>query len=105
MDLDASQLSPAEHALLLEYQLALSLFKKINAQIERLNKTPTQELHNQLRFLENKIGLLFTLIKSSAFSFIVKHQNDVEYEGGTVNVSVASDRTTEQQLSDSREEQ
>ncbi|GMM34413.1 hypothetical protein DASC09_017380 [Saccharomycopsis crataegensis] len=104
--IDRTQVNDTEYEVLAQYQLALRQLKKINHQLETLNKSPTPQLIEQLRFLENKIGLLFTLIKSSAFSFIVKHQQDINYDendgnevinngilqssDGTVNVTLDS---------------
>lgn len=80
--IDRSQLSDPEYEILMQYQLTLAQLKNINTRLENLNRSPTPQLIENLRFLENKIGLLFTLIKSSAFSFIVKHQQDINMEDG-----------------------
>lgn len=103
--IDRSQLTEKQYLILAEYQKMLEQIKQINLRIESLNTARKKNDHNEilndksskdnktgnsessstdlienLRYLENRIGLLFTLIKSSAFSFIVKHQQDLNYQ-------------------------
>lgn len=70
--LDASLLSPLELQTLQEYQKMLMLLHNLLQKINGLKNLNGQQLLDNLRILETKLSLVFTLFKGSVYSLFLQ---------------------------------
>lgn len=83
MDAD-EQMSPKEQRVIAEYQKLVNNLQTLNTRITRLAQTPTSQVLDNLRVVERKTGLVFTLFKSSVWAILAdlpgEHSSDVRSE-------------------------
>ncbi|KAI5795775.1 DASH complex subunit Dad3 [Geopyxis carbonaria] len=71
-------LTPLEQEVLDEYQRLLSNLQTLNNEIAELADAPASEVMENLRALERKTSLVFTLLKASVYSLILQQQLEGE---------------------------
>ncbi|KAK9477299.1 DASH complex subunit Dad3-domain-containing protein [Lipomyces japonicus] len=67
-------LSPVEQDLLHEYKSLSQNLLKLSTEIAKLAEIPTPEILDNLRILERKTALVFTLLKASVYSIFLQQQ-------------------------------
>ncbi|ODQ55354.1 hypothetical protein SAICODRAFT_76263 [Saitoella complicata NRRL Y-17804] len=74
-------LSPLESALLSEYTSLSQNLTQLNTTIASLANTPTAQILDELRSLERKTGLVFTLFKASVYAIVMQNEEMAGAEG------------------------
>lgn len=64
------RMSPKEQLVIAEYQKLVSNLQTLNSRITTLAHTPTSQVLDNLRVVERKTGLVFTLFKSSVWAIL-----------------------------------
>ncbi|RAL67334.1 hypothetical protein DID88_008094 [Monilinia fructigena] len=90
MEIDASNiplprsedLSPTEQDLLDEYERLAENMKTLAHTLETMSNNPTAFILDNLRQLERKTSLVFTLLKASVYSIVLQQQISEEPRGG-----------------------
>ncbi|GEQ72552.1 hypothetical protein JCM33374_g6239 [Metschnikowia sp. JCM 33374] len=89
-----TNLSPLEREVLLQYQsLAIKLYKLADEikKIHLKSSVSTQDgsidgqahaLLQNMRGLERKIGLVYTLFRTAVYSLLIQNEEDAEHTGG-----------------------
>lgn len=67
----SAQLTTLEASVLTEYQILAKNLNSLNEQISNLNEKPSAELLENLRVLETKMALVFTLFKGAVYSLFL----------------------------------
>ncbi|KAF7854613.1 hypothetical protein EAF04_010421 [Stromatinia cepivora] len=75
-------LSPTEQDLLDEYERLAENMKTLAHTLETLSNNPTAFILDNLRQLERKTSLVFTLLKASVYSIVLQQQISEERGGG-----------------------
>ncbi|KAJ8063283.1 hypothetical protein OCU04_008514 [Sclerotinia nivalis] len=75
-------LSPTEQDLLDEYERLAENMKTLAHTLETLSNNPTAFILDNLRQLERKTSLVFTLLKASVYSIVLQQQISEERAGG-----------------------
>ncbi|KAF2842255.1 hypothetical protein M501DRAFT_1013608 [Patellaria atrata CBS 101060] len=78
----ADTLSPLEQELLDEYARLVGNLNNLSSLLSSLATSPSAEILDQLRGLERKTALVFTLLKASVYSIVLQQQILGEGEGG-----------------------
>ncbi|KAK9433863.1 DASH complex subunit Dad3-domain-containing protein [Lipomyces doorenjongii] len=76
-------LSPLEQDLLNEYKRLSQNLNILSGQLAKMASVPTPEILDNLRVLERKMAIVFTLLKASVYSIFLQQQLHDE-EGGIV---------------------
>lgn len=63
-------LSPKEQSVIAEYQKLVVNLQALNSRVTALAHTPTSQVLDNLRIVERKTGLVFTLFKSSVWAIL-----------------------------------
>ncbi|KAK9467859.1 DASH complex subunit Dad3-domain-containing protein [Lipomyces arxii] len=87
-DLALHLLSPTEQELLKEYTTLSQNLNKLSSELARLATVPTPEILDNLRVLERKTAIVFTLLKASVYSIFLQQQLHEEESGMISNPSV-----------------
>lgn len=64
------KMTPKEQSVIAEYQKLVNNLQTLNTRITRLAQTPTSQVLDNLRVVERKTGLVFTLFKSSVWAIL-----------------------------------
>lgn len=64
------KMSAKEAAVIAEYQKLVDNLSSINSRITELAQMPTSQVLDNLRVVERKTGLVFTLFKSSVWAIL-----------------------------------
>ncbi|KAA8566024.1 hypothetical protein EYC84_009824 [Monilinia fructicola] len=75
-------LSPTEQDLLDEYERLAENMKTLAHTLETMSNNPTAFILDNLRQLERKTSLVFTLLKASVYSIVLQQQISEEPRGG-----------------------
>ena len=77
-------ISPKEQLVLQEYQRLVTNLQSLSTTITTLANTPTSQVLDNLRVVERKTGLVFTLFKSSVWAILADlpgdQNNDSQYQ-------------------------
>ena len=77
-------ISPKEQLVLQEYQRLVTNLQSLSSTITTLANTPTSQVLDNLRVVERKTGLVFTLFKSSVWAILADlpgdQNNDSQYQ-------------------------
>ncbi|KAK9245471.1 DASH complex subunit Dad3-domain-containing protein [Lipomyces tetrasporus] len=76
-------LSPVEQDLLKEYKQLSQNLNTLSGELAKLASVPTPEILDNLRILERKMAVVFTLLKASVYSIFLQQQIHDE-EGGII---------------------
>ncbi|KAK9360564.1 DASH complex subunit Dad3-domain-containing protein [Lipomyces starkeyi] len=76
-------LSPVEQDLLKEYKLLSQNLNILSGELAKMASVPTPEILDNLRVLERKMAIVFTLLKASVYSIFLQQQLHDE-EGGII---------------------
>ncbi|KAK9365809.1 DASH complex subunit Dad3-domain-containing protein [Lipomyces kononenkoae] len=76
-------LSPVEQDLLKEYKLLSQNLNILSKELAKMATIPTPEILDNLRILERKMAIVFTLLKTSVYSIFLQQQIHDE-EGGII---------------------
>lgn len=69
--IDAEEgMSPKELLVIQEYQQLVKNLQTLNQHVTSLAQTPTSQVLDNLRVVERKTGLVFTLFKSSVWAIL-----------------------------------
>lgn len=68
--------SATQQAILDEYRALLSNVKTLNASITKLATLPSGPILDDLRAVEKKTGLVFTLLKASVYALLMQQQEE-----------------------------
>ncbi|KAI0032838.1 DASH complex subunit Dad3-domain-containing protein [Vararia minispora EC-137] len=88
---DHPSLTPFEADVLWEYAKLSQHIKDLIVQTRRLSEKPDELLLKQLRILERKMGLVFTLFKASAWAVI--SDRDYAFDASGVQTDSILDST------------
>lgn len=69
-------LSAKEQAVILEYEKLVENLQALNNRVLTLAHTPTSQVLDNLRIVERKTGLVFTLFKSSVWAILADLPGD-----------------------------
>lgn len=75
------KLSPKEAAVIAEYQKLVANLSTINSRVTTLAHMPTSQVLDNLRVVERKTGLVFTLFKSSVWAILADLPGEQPDEG------------------------
>lgn len=64
------RMSPKEAAVIAEYEKLVANLNNLNSRVTTLAHTPTSQVLDNLRVVERKTGLVFTLFKSSVWAIL-----------------------------------
>ncbi|ORY79937.1 DASH complex subunit Dad3-domain-containing protein [Protomyces lactucae-debilis] len=72
---DDEQLSPKEQQVLAEYERLVDNLAQLNKAVHTLSQMPATQLLDNLRVVERKTGLVFTLFRSSVWQILAEQTN------------------------------
>ena len=75
---EAQSMTPKQVAVIQEYQRLVNNLQNLGTKINTLANTPTSQVLDNLRVVERKTGLVFTLFKSSVWAILA----DLPGDGG-----------------------
>lgn len=83
--IDPSLVSPLEYQTLQEYAKLLNLLRHLLDQIYKLKNLNSQQLLDNLRILETKLTLVFTLFKGSVYSLFLQTKMNMSSNNNNTN--------------------
>ncbi|CAK7893125.1 DASH complex subunit Dad3p [[Candida] anglica] len=100
---NSTLLSPVESQILTQYQLLASQLNNLSSEIKQLNSANTNKVEDgnadklldNLRNLEMKIGLVYTLFKGAVYSLFLQHEEDLNLQNDRDNRKVDSPNAVE----------
>lgn len=73
-------MTPLESEIIEKYQKLVQNLQTLNTRIQAMGQTPTSQVLDNLRIVERKTGLVFTLFKSSVWAILADLDTNEQFE-------------------------